>query len=77
MNGAQFDCSRKNRRAHENASVPIRVPAEAFRKFQAEMEEYWSQIVARYGSSRRFRVERRRLQREGCQLNPAPDAELE
>lgn len=77
MNGAPFDCSRKNRRAHENAAVPIRIPAQAFRKFQAEMEEFWSQIIARYGSPRRFRLERRTARTRRSKVGPVAEDELE
>ncbi|HOA51508.1 MAG: hypothetical protein WBH86_17100 [Thermogutta sp.] len=59
MNGAKFDCSRKSRESHENNVVPIRVSAEAFRKFQESMKEYWEQVIAQHGSPRRLRIGQR------------------
>ncbi|MEJ5342308.1 MAG: hypothetical protein WHT09_12130 [Thermogutta sp.] len=75
MNGAQFDCSRKSRHAHENTPVPIRVSLEAFRRFQQEMEAYWEKVIAEHGSPRRFRIERRQWQQRSADEAGCRDSE--
>jgi len=35
------------------------VSAEAFRKFQESMKEYWEQVIAQHGSPRRLRIGQR------------------
>lgn len=77
MKGAKFDCSRESRYAHENADVPIRVPVEAFKKFEAEMIDFWAEVVCKLGSPRRFRLERLARRTETHPDSPEPGIEEE